>query len=234
MSYFRRYPTLTPELSKQISELKETQQTLRSQTKIESILQPIQYVAGCDSAFIGEKILSVFVVFTYPELEEVELQYHLGPVELPYIPGYLAFREAPNLVKAYQKLSVIPDIIMVDGHGILHPRRMGIATHLGVLLQRPTFGVAKKKLVGKYEEPSNVKGSATFVTDHEETVGVALRSKENVKSIFVSAGHLCTLDDALQATLATLRSHKLPEPTYFADKYSKTLKEEAVANDSLA
>ncbi|WP_317239222.1 endonuclease V [Hymenobacter sp. 5516J-16] len=119
-------------------------------------------MAGCDSSFpTPETVLSVFVVLRFPTLEIVEKVYHTSPVTLPYIPGLLAFREAPNLLLAYDKLQRKPDVIMVDGHGIAHPRRMGIAAHLGVLLDVPTFGVAKQRLTGTYQEPALTKGSIT-------------------------------------------------------------------------
>jgi deoxyribonuclease V len=226
MPYYRPYLPQTPELQLLTAQLREQQQQLRKDVMLSPLSQPVQNIAGCDSSFIGENILSVFVVLSFPELEEIEVQYHVSPVELPYIPGFLAFREVPNLVKTYQQLKHKPDVIMVDGHGMMHPRRMGIATHLGVVLNRPTFGVAKKKLVGKYEEPATTKDAASYVTHNQEVVGVALRSKDKVKTIFVSAGHLCTLDDAFSLTVQTLRSHKLPEPTRIADKYSKSLKKE--------
>jgi deoxyribonuclease V len=216
---------MTPELTALVASLKEQQQQLRQKIQVTPLTKPVHLIAGCDSAFIGEYILSVFVIFSYPSLEELEVQYNVSKVELPYIPGFLAFREAPNLLLAYAKLRHKPDLIMVDGHGIMHPRRMGIAAHLGVLLNIPTIGIAKKKLIGKYEMPSVVQGSASYVSDKGETLGVALRSKENILPIFISPGHLCSIDDAFTLVQQTLRGYKLPEPTRIADKYSKSLKE---------
>lgn len=224
MPFFRPYPKLSLHEKQLLLEMKEAQQHMRQSVVLRPVQQEITTVAGCDSAFIGENILSVFVVLSYPDLSELEVQYAVSPVTLPYIPGYLAFREIPNLRKAYEKLQLKPDIVMVDGHGIMHPRRLGIASHLGVVLGIPTFGVAKKRLVGVYDEPGNSKSDATFAYDKDEVIGAVIRSKVNVKSIFVSAGHLCTLNDAVRVTIQTLRSHKLPEPTRIADKYSKELK----------
>ena len=223
MPFFRRF-TPTPETELLLPKLTAEQNQLRSQLKLQPLPQPPQFIAGCDSAFIGDHILSVFVVFSFPELEEIEVQHHLSPVTLPYIPGFLAFREIPNLLHAFAKLKQQPDVIMVDGHGIMHPRRMGIATHLGIKLNLPTIGVAKKKLVGKFTEPGLVKGSESPVVHQNEVVGLALRSKENVKPIFVSPGHLCDLETAINIANQTLRHHKLPEPTRIADLYSKKFK----------
>jgi deoxyribonuclease V len=221
MFYREKYTRLPHGL---ITELTEKQRKLRSQIKLQSQDAPITTIAGCDSAFLGDQILSVFVVLSFPDLQELEVKHHLAPVMLPYIPGFLAFREAPNLVSTFNLLKIKPDIIMVDGHGIMHPRRLGIATHLGILLNTPTFGVAKKKLVGTFFPPEKNKGSTSPVTDKGETLGVALTSKDKVKPIFISPGHLCDLDTALDLTLKTLKRHKLPEPTRLADKYSKELK----------
>lgn len=220
MYYFRR-EKINPLLFK---DLKEKQELLRQQIVIEKFTKPIHIIAGCDSAFIDDTILSVFVLFSYPELQELEVVYHRSKVTLPYVPGFLAFREIPNLLLAYEKLSKKPDLIMVDGHGIMHPRRMGIGAHLGVILKIPTIGVAKKKLVGKYSQPNTTKGSSTEVFDGEEKIGYALRSKDNIKPIFVSPGNLCDMETALGITLSTLHKHKLPEPTRIADMYSKKLK----------
>ncbi len=207
-----------------LKELKGKQEELRKQIVLQPLKENIKYIAGCDSAFSGDNITSIFVVFSFPELEQLEVVHHTSPVTLPYIPGFLAFREMPNLLLAYKKLKHIPDVIMVDGHGIMHPRRMGIATQLGVTLNVPTIGVAKKKLVGDHGMPDSVKGSRTYLTHEGETLGVVLRSKDNVKPIFISPGNLCDIQGALNLTLQTLLKHKLPEPTRIADLYSKKLK----------
>jgi deoxyribonuclease V len=223
MAFFRQF-ILTPELARTVEQLKETQDKLRHQIQLTPLPSNITTIAGCDSAFVGDQILSVFVVFSFPELKELEVQYHVSPTSLPYIPGFLAFREIPNLLLAFKKLSHQPEVIMVDGHGISHPRRMGIATHLGILTQIPTIGIAKKKLVGKYLVPDEKKGSYTPLHHQDDHIGFALRSRAGVKPIFVSPGHLCDHDSALELTLNTLDKYKLPKPTMIADKYSKQLK----------
>lgn len=223
MSFYRPF-VVTPELQTNIDELTTVQKKLREQVQLIRPPSDISVIAGCDSAFMGDTILSIFVTFSYPDLTELEVQCHSAPTTLPYIPGFLAFREIPNLMTTYQQLTTKPDLIMVDGQGILHPRRMGIATHLGILTNTPTIGVAKKKLVGSYIPPGETKGEYTPIHHQQEHVGYVLRSKDRVKPIFISPGHLCDHESALDITLKTLRKHKLPEPTRIADLYSKNYK----------
>lgn len=221
--YYRAHPPVDPVL---VQSLTARQQEMSRQVIIAKPDFPLRTIAGCDSSFIGENILSVFVLLSYPELEILEIQYNYGQVELPYIPGFLAFREAPNLLLAYDKLSTKPDLIMVDGHGISHPRRLGIASHLGVLLNKPTMGVAKKILVGKYELPGPEKGQLTPIFYRQEHIANTLRTKDKVKPVFVSPGHLMDLETATRIALETSRKHKLPEPTRLADHYAEVLKKE--------
>ncbi|WP_082893457.1 deoxyribonuclease V [Rufibacter ruber] len=219
-------PHLPPPDPQLVRTLTEQQEKLRQQVVLQKPDFDLKLLAGCDSSFIRENILSVFVVLTYPELELVEKVWHYGPVEMPYIPGFLAFREAPNLVQAYGKLERTPDLIMVDGHGIAHPRRLGIASQLGVLLNKPTMGVAKKVLTGKFEEPASVKGSITPLTHRQEHIGNVIRTKDKVKPVFVSPGHLMDLETATALALQTSLKHKLPEPTRLADHYAEVFKAE--------
>ena len=224
MPYYRRfdYPTPDPAI---LARLTEQQREMQERIILQKPDFDLKFIAGCDSSFIGEDtILSAFVLLTYPKLELVEKVYHVGPVELPYVPGFLAFREAPNLLKAYEKLQQKPDLIMVDGHGISHPRRLGIATHLGLHLNKPTMGVAKKVLVGKYKEPDVVKGSISPLVYKDEIIANVLRTKDNVKPVFVSPGHLMDLDSATEIALGCATKYKLPEPTRLADHYAAVFK----------
>ena len=227
MAWYQQYPAPDPGLVKQLT---AQQNEMRQQVIIQKPDFELKTIAGCDSSFIGENILSVFVLLSWPELEILEKVYHYGEVELPYIPGFLAFRESPNLMKAYEKLQTKPDLIMVDGHGIAHPRRLGIASQLGVLLNKPTMGVAKKILAGKYEEPGPEKGNITPIIHQKEIVGNVLRTKEKVKPVFVSVGHLMDLENATEIALKTALKHKLPEPTRLADHYAEVFKSEVREN----
>ncbi|MBD2715921.1 deoxyribonuclease V [Microvirga sp. STR05] len=226
MAYYRPPgPPADPQLVRDLTHLQET---MRAQVRLLPLPQAPTLIAGCDSSFpTSDTILSVFVVLRFTTLELVEKVYHTSTVELPYIPGLLSFREAPNLLLAYQKLQHKPDIIMVDGHGIAHPRRMGIAAHLGVLLNKPTFGVAKQKLTGTYQEPSLTKGSISPLLDKSgELLGEVIRSKDKVNPLFVSPGHHCDQATATRLTLACLRGYKLPEPTRLADYWAEEFKKE--------
>ena len=211
-----------------VRELTEQQNALRQQLHLAPLATAPRFIAGCDSSFpTSDTILSVFVVLTFPGLELVEKVYHTAAVTLPYVPGFLAFREAPNLLLTYEKLGQKPDVIMVDGHGIAHPRRMGIATQLGILLGVPTFGVAKQRLTGTYAEPAPTKGSLTPLTDKTgELIGEVLCSKDKVKPIFISPGQRCDQATATRLTLACLRGYKLPEPTRLADYWAEQFKKE--------
>lgn len=226
MAYYNRfdYPAPDPAV---LRKLTQQQEEMQQQVIIQKPDFELKLIAGCDSSFIGEDtILSVFILLSYPELEVLEKVWHYGPVELPYIPGFLAFREAPNLLKTYEKLQQKPNLIMVDGHGISHPRKLGIATHLGIHLNKPTMGVAKKVLVGKYTEPAATKGSVSPLVYRNEVIANVLRTRVNVKPVFVSPGHLMDLESATEVAMACAVKYKLPEPTRLADHYAAVFKSE--------
>lgn len=227
MPYYRPPgPAPDPQL---VQSLTRQQQEMRLRVRTEPLAAEPQLIAGCDSSFpTPDTILSVFVVLKFPSLELVEKVYHYGPVEMPYVPGFLSFREAPNVIRAFARLVHRPDIIMVDGHGIAHPRRMGIAAHLGVLLDMPTFGVAKQKLTGIFSEPGFERGQLSPLTDPKtgELIGEVIRSKNKVLPLFVSPGHRCDQATATRLTLACLRGYKLPEPTRLADYWAEEFKRE--------
>lgn len=224
MPYYKRFDAPPPD-PKVLQELTAQQRQMQGNIILQKPDFELKYIAGCDSSFIGEDtILSVFILLTYPRLEVVEKVWHHGAVDLPYIPGFLSFREAPNLLKAYEKLQQKPDLIMVDGHGISHPRRLGIATHLGLHLNKPTMGVAKKVLVGKYTEPAAIKGSIAPLVYKDEVIANVVRTKDNIKPVFVSPGHLIDLQSATDIAMHCALKHKLPEPTRLADHYAAVFK----------
>ncbi|PVY38078.1 deoxyribonuclease V [Pontibacter virosus] len=226
MAYYRRFDQPAPDPAL-LARLTEQQREMQQRVILQKPDFDLKLIAGCDSSFVGEDhILSVFVLLSYPALEVLEKVWHYGEVELPYVPGFLSFREAPNLLKAYEKLQQKPDLIMVDGHGISHPRRLGIATHLGLQLNKPTMGVAKKVLVGRYKEPDTLKGSISPLEHKGELIGNVVRTKDNVKPVFVSPGHLMDLPSATEIALACAVKHKLPEPTRLADHYAAVFKSE--------
>jgi len=156
------------------------------------------------------------VVLCYPELNIVEVEVIEDRISFSYIPGLLSFRECPLIVAACEKLGSVPDLILVDGQGIAHPRRFGLASHLGLLLDLPTIGCAKSILCGRHQPPGEEPGSHAALLDNEELVGAALRTKSGVKPVYVSIGHKIDLASALQWVVKCCRGHRLPEPTRLA------------------
>lgn len=172
-------------------------------------------VAGLDISGVGPdgRATGAVVVLTYPELETIECRVVSAEVSFPYIPGLLSFREAPVLIPVLEALVSKPDILLIDGQGIAHPRRFGIACHLGLLFDIPTIGCAKSRLVGDYDEPEVFRGSHTKLEHRGEVIGAALRSRDGTRPIFVSVGHKVDLESALRIVLACTPKYRVPEPT---------------------
>jgi len=184
-------------------------------------LDAIKTVAGIDNTYVkedaGTTAGAVVVVLSFPEMEVIEMAMAWAPIAFPYVPGLLSFREAPAVLAACADLTCEPDIILCDGQGYAHPRRFGLASHLGVLFDRPTIGCAKSRLVGTYEEPERVFGAQTPLIDRGEVVGAAVRTRPRHKPLFVSPGHKVSVEMAVAITLACCRDgHFLPEPTRLA------------------
>lgn len=206
-----------------LEEAKAIQQKLRSQVIQSDQFDKIQYIAGVDVGFEDNYALTkaAVAVFNFPELELVESAIAILPTCFPYIPGFLSFREIPAILEALKKLTVIPDLICCDGQGIAHPRRLGIASHLGVLIDCPTIGVAKSILVGSHQEVALEKGSQQPLIDCGETVGTVLRTKDKVKPLYISVGHRISLATAIEYVLQCTTKYRLPETTRIADRLSK-------------
>ena len=158
------------------------------------------------------------VVLAWPGLAVLEVVMHREPTRFPYVPGLLAFRELPAALAAFSQLSRRPDLVMVDGQGIAHPRRLGIAAHLGLWLDLPTLGIAKTRLCGRHGEVPETRGDWTPLLDGDEVIGAVLRSRVGVKPVYVSPGHRLSLASAVEWTVACLGRTKLPEPTRLADR----------------
>ncbi len=192
------------------------QQALRQQVCIEPLNKKIKYIAGGDvSLNMFEKdIYAGVIVLAYPSMKIVEYAVVKDRTDFPYIPGLLSFREIPALIKCWEKLSVKPDVVMVDGQGIAHPRRLGIAAHLGVLIDVPTLGCGKSRLYGIYETPTDV-GTHTNIIDPKngEVIGAALKSKVRSNPLIISPGHKMDVTDALTIVKHCLKGYRLPEPT---------------------
>ena len=172
-------------------------------------------VAGCDVSAEkhGRRVFAAVVVFGFPSLKVIEMATAEKDISFPYIPGLLAFRETPLLLDCFRSLKSAPAAVIVDGHGIAHPRGLGIASHLGLWLGVPTLGCAKTVLTGAYEEPDQQRGAASSLIDKTGVeIGRVLRTRDGVKPVFVSAGHLINLDSAAGLTLACTPRYRLPEP----------------------
>jgi deoxyribonuclease V len=180
-------------------------------------------IAGLDvSVNSVNEATAVAVVLSYPELEVAETVKVRGKVDFPYIPGLLSFREVPLTLKACEQINSEPDLVMVDGQGIAHPRRIGLASHLGLFLNVPTIGCAKSHLYGKYAEPSLEAGSTSkLVGDKGDTIGSVVRTKSNVKPLFISIGHKIDLASSIHWVLQCCQGYRLPEPTRLAHLASK-------------
>jgi deoxyribonuclease V len=193
----------------------EIQQRLRSLVKIEARTHEFKTIAGADISFnkFSETVYAGIVVLSFPGLQIVESVGVRSVARFPYVPGLLSFRETPSLLEAWDKLETMPDALMLDGQGIAHPRRFGIACHVGVLLDLPTIGCAKSILVGRHDELDPEAGSRAPLIDRGEQVGVALRTKKKVAPVYVSAGHLIDLDSAVDLVLKSTWKYRQPEPT---------------------
>lgn len=206
----------------------EIQSDLRGLARLEDDFPIPKTFAGVDVGYNTRNDIcrASVVVVDVATLEPVHQARAELPTPFPFIPGLLSFREIPVLLKVLELLPAVPDLIMVDGQGIAHPRRMGIATHLGILLDIPTIGVAKGRLTGSYDEPAPTKGSYTPLMDGMERLGSVLRSRDNTKPLFVSPGHRVSVETSVQLVQHCLTKYRLPEPTRLADKLSKFKKHE--------
>lgn len=178
-------------------------------------------VAGIDTAYRHNKACAAVVVFDLEDLKIMEEAVAPVPVRFPYIPGLLSFREGPSILEALCDLKTKPDVLMFDGQGIAHPRRFGLASHIGLLTDIPAIGCAKTKLIGDYQEPQHVKGSTARLIDAGETIGAVVRTRTGVNPVFVSIGHRMDLDSCVRIVLKSCRRYRLPEPLRRADHLSR-------------
>jgi deoxyribonuclease V len=208
------------------SEATNLQQQLRDQLRIQPLGKAPETIAGCDISFnkYEETVYAGIVVLRLPTMEVLEEVGVVSTTTYPYIPGLLTFREGPALLDAWLKLKTEPDVVMFDGHGIAHPRRMGIAAHMGLWLNRPTFGCGKSVLAGTFNVPASVRGCWSPMIHKGETVGAALRTKNKVNPVYISPGHLIDLPTAIQLTMQCDGGYRLPEPTRRAHLYVNAMR----------
>ncbi len=207
------------------------QERLRERVILDDQIGEIHFVAGADLAFEPDTDQAVagVIVYRFPEMEEVERRHAWRKLRFPYVPGLLSFRETPVLMAAFRKLRTEPDLILIDGHGRAHPRRFGIACHVGVIFDKPTIGCAKSLLVGEHGALGLRRGSTASMMDRGEQVGVALRTRDGVKPIYVTQGHRISLAGAVKIVGQCLDGFRIPKPTREADRYVRHLRRRALA-----
>ena len=205
------------------------QEELAGKVDVTRPLTEVKMVAGADVSYNlrGKWLHAAVIVSVAGTGEVVERAGVAVDVRFPYVPGLLSFREAPPVIKAYEALKVQPDVLLVDGQGIAHPRRIGLASHLGLWLGIPTVGCAKSRLIGKHDEPGPARGQWTPLIDGGQTIGAVLRTRDRVRPLYISPGHLCDLESALRVVLENTSRYRLPEPTRLAHQYVNDLRRQA-------
>ena len=201
------------------------QQKLRLQVITEDQFETIKYVAGVDVGYSDDDHITqaAIAVLNFPELELKEEVIAQRPTSFPYIPGLLSFREIPAILDALEQLNITPDLLICDGQGLIHPRRFGLACHLGVLVNIPSIGVAKSHYIGKYNSVGLEKGNWQPLIDEEEVIGAVVRTRTGVKQIYVSIGHKISLITAINYVLKCTTNYRLPETTRWADKLASNI-----------
>lgn len=190
------------------------QKRLAKEVILKGARASITKIAACDVGFSRQanKVVAACAVFSFPKLALLEKVIKIGQANFPYVPGLLTFREGPVLLKAFSVLKNRPDLVIFDGQGIAHPRRMGLAAHMGILLNLPTIGCAKSFLYGKFTQPPSLKGGYTYIQDkNEKILGVALRTRKDVRCVFVSCGHKVDLKTAIKIILACSPKFRIPQ-----------------------
>ena len=199
------------------------QERLAPLVRSEALPSPIETVAGVDVSIRDDVAQAAIAVLRLDDMTVIEEQVHRMPVPFPYVPGLLSFREMPALLPALERLSTLPDVFMTDSQGLAHPRRFGLGCHLGVWLDHPTLGVAKSRLIG---QPTDAlppeKGNHVPLVADDDVIGAVVRTRTNVKPVYVSIGHRLTLDDAIRLTLRCCPRYKIPEPTRAAHRLSRS------------
>jgi len=209
-----------------IKEAREIQCQISSLVKLKSCKGNFRLIGGIDTAYKNDRVVGAICIMEGGSYEIVEKVYGIIDKGFPYVPTYLAFREVPAIIRAFDRLKELPDIFLVDGHGICHPKGVGIATHIGVLIGIPTIGVAKSRLVGNFVMPSNKKGKYEPIILHNNTVGFVFRSRDNVKPIFISPGHLTDLNCIIGIVEKSLKKYRIPEPLRYAHIFAEEMKKE--------
>ncbi len=207
-----------------IERAKEIQDELKNKVKICPLRNRPSFIAGVDGAFIDDKVIGTACLYTFPDLTFVEETYSILSLTFKYIPGFLSFCEGPAIIQAIDKLFHKPDLILFDGHGIAHPKNLGIASHIGVLLNIPSIGCAKSRLTGTYKEPGTKKGQWSELIFKNKIIGSVLRTKDSTRPVFVSPGHLIDIISAREIVISCTTKFRIPEPLRRADIFSRKIK----------
>ncbi len=218
-------PSLSWDVSSEKAEASQVelaQQVIRH----DELVKKVRYVAGADVAYSkhGNRVYAGVVILDSESLEVIESRTAVGESRFPYVPGLFAFRELPHLLQAFKDVNRLPDLVICDGQGIAHPRRCGLASHLGVLLDVPTIGCGKTPHIGEFEEPGTARGSFSSLVDGEETIGSVLRTQGGVKPLFVSIGHRVSLESAKDWILRLANQYRQPEPIRCANELVNKLR----------
>ncbi|NOZ25665.1 MAG: endonuclease V [Nitrospirae bacterium] len=213
-----------PAWPEDIEGAKAVQLALRGRVRISPLRTRIEYVAGVDAAFHGDRVIAAACLYEFPSLVHVGDACAVAGVRFPYVPGFLSFREGPAMIEAINRLGRKPDVILFDGQGIAHPKGFGIASHVGVVLDMPTVGCAKSRLVGEYSPPGPGKGEFSYLVYRGRTVGAVLRTRENVSPVFVSPGNRIDLKGAVDLVLKCTVRYRIPEPLRCADHLAGKVK----------
>jgi deoxyribonuclease V len=233
------------------AEAREIQEELRTRWIGEDAFGPIRSAAGLDASFVltgsqalkkprgrwnrlrdANRAIGCVVMYRFPEMEEIQRAYAILPLDFPYVPGLLSFREIPVLLAALRKLNKLPDLLFCDAQGYAHPRRMGLASHLGVVLDLPSIGCAKSLLIGSHKKLAQRAGSWTSLIDERaggEQIGAVVRTRTGVRPIYVSQGHRVSLETSIRLTLAVTGGYRIPRPTRDADHFAGETKRKTLA-----
>lgn len=206
--------------------LKDIQEEIRKEIRIVPLGKPPELIAGIDASFLDDRIVSVASLFSFPGLEPLEQSVVVRKLAFPYITGYLSFREGPAMLEALSVLSMKPELLIVDGQGIAHPRGVGLAAFMGVLTGLPSIGCAKTRLVGEYNEPGEKRGEFSTLVHKGEAVGAAVRTQDRVRPVFVSPGNLIDIEGSVRIVIECSPRHRLTEPVRAADALSRKTKKE--------
>jgi len=209
-----------------IEQARKIQESLATKVLYSALRKAPKIIAGVDAAFSENQVFAAACLFAFPEFALQDEVYAVSPVNFPYISGYLSFREGEAILHALRLLKAKPDLILIDGQGIAHPRGLGIALHIGVLLDLPTVGCAKSRLVGEFEMPSWERGAHSPLLFRNKIVGAVVRTKDHVRPLFISPGHKVSLKNATEIVIQTTRGFRIPEPLRRADFLSKQVKRE--------